>query len=68
MHFVGFGGVSGSGGVWVEVEDWLVCNDRKVGVIWKFGQVYSCFGPWITLGLVHFVGFGGVLGSGGIWV
>ena len=46
----------------------MVCNDSKVGVIWKFGQVYSCFGLRLPLGLMYFVGFGGVSGSRGVWV
>ena len=43
----------------------MVCNDREVGVSWKFGQVYSCFRLWLPLGLMHFMVFGGVWGLEG---
>ena len=39
MHFVGFGGVAGSGGVWVEGEACLVCNNEEVEFGCKFGQI-----------------------------
>ena len=38
-----------------------------VGVDWNFGQVSPWFRPWIMLGIVSFLGFGDVSGSGGIW-
>ena len=33
---------------------------------YKFDQGSPCFRPWVPLGLVHFVGFGGVSGCGGV--
>ena len=35
---------------------------------WIFGQVSPCFGPWLLLGIMYFVGLRGVSGSRGIWV
>ena len=65
---MGIGDVSGSGGICNKVEACMICDDGEMGVGRKFCQGSTCFGPWIPSGLVHFVGFGGVSGSGGIWV
>ena len=46
----------------------LVYNDVEVGVGCKFGQGCPCFRLWLPLGIVNFVGFGGVSRSGGIWI
>ena len=45
----------------------LVRNDGGVLVDLKFGQGSPWFGPWILLGLMVLLSFGGVSGYGGIW-
>ena len=68
MQFVGLGGVSGSGGIWVKAGACLAKIGGKGVFRWKICQGSPCFKPWLTLGLVHSMGFGGVSGSRVIWV
>ena len=66
VHFGGFGDVSGSRWIWVEAEACLVCDDGKVGFCWEFFWGSTYFRLCLPLGVVHFMGFGGVSGSRGI--
>ena len=45
VHFFVFGGVSGSGGIWEEVGDWLIRIGGEEWVFWYFCQGSPCFGP-----------------------
>ena len=67
MHFLGFGGDSGSGGVWGEGRLCLVHFGGEVWVFWYFCQVYPCVGPWIPLELMPLEVLRDVWGSGGEW-
>ena len=67
MPFWGFGGVSGSGGIWEEAGAWLNMIGGEEWVFWYFCQVYSCFRPWIPLELMPLEVLRGVWGSGGEW-
>ena len=64
---MGFGGVPGYGGIWDKAEACLVIHGVEVGVCRKICLGSPCFGPWLPIGIVYFVGFGDVSGSGGIW-
>ena len=37
-----------------------------VGLFWKLVQGSPCFRPCVPLGVMHFEGFGGFSGSGGV--
>ena len=67
VHFLNFGDISGSEGIWVEEGAWLIRIGGEGWVFWGFCQGSPRFGPYIPLGLVHFEVLGDILGSGGVW-
>ena len=66
-EFFSLGDISGSGGFWDMAGAWLVRIGVEDWVFCEFYQGFPCFGPWLLLGIVHFLGFGGVSGSRWIW-
>ena len=69
VYFGFIGGIVGFGGDWGEVESCLICTYGGVGVGLYFCQEFSWFGPWIPLGILHFLGIGSVwVSDGGVSV